>query len=53
MWIKIIYGYYRSIELVNRTYDVSFVNDFCCAGVTEVSLHFKHLLACLSILNDQ
>ena len=55
MWTKIIYEDCRSIELVNRIQHRKFVfvNDFCCTGVTDVSLHFNYLLACLSLLNDQ
>ena len=49
LWKLLIY---RGCEQ-NRIQDVSFVNDFCFTGVTDVSLHFIRLLACLSLLNDQ
>ena len=55
IWTEIIYGDCWSIDLVNRIEHRMFhlLMIFCCTGVTDVSLHFSHLLACLSHLNDQ
>lgn len=52
---KSIYYNHWSMELVNIKikYNVPFANCFCCTGLTDVSLHFNHLLVSLSLLHDQ